>query len=324
MVVMFGRNLRKAGAGQTWTNEGTWNMLHSLAYIGISSPAVNEWPAFATEVLGCMVGDPGSDGAVRLRVDDALWRLQIHPGEVDAVEYFGWAVTDENSLQELRERLEKEGIAVEKGDAALAAERSVNQLFWFTDPWGYRHELIWGQIVRPQSFRPGRAVRGFVTGNQGLGHVVVGIPDLERGHDFFTRVMGFELSDKIMSERMSAHFYHVNGRHHSLALGRLPQGTVGFNHLMLQLESIDDVGVAYDMCLERGLPIVKTLGRHTNDRMISFYLTTPSSFNIEYGFGGAEIDDDWTPKTFDQSSIWGHEVPDNVKKSSPGIVRSIA
>ncbi|MFD6321513.1 VOC family protein [Streptomyces sp. NPDC001812] len=298
-------------------------MLHSLAYLGISSPAVDEWPTFATEVLGCMLAEPGPDGAVRLRVDDALWRIQIHPGEVDAVDYFGWAVTDEASLDELQGRLEAEGVEVHEGDAELAAARAVNRIRWFVDPWGYRHELIWGQIIRPSSFRPGRAISRFITGQQGLGHVVVGMPDLERAHDFFTRVLGFELSDKIITDKLEAHFYHVNGRHHSLALGRLPEGVVGFNHLMLQLEAIDDVGRGYDLCLERGVPISKVLGRHANDRMVSFYLTTPSAFNIEYGYGGVEIDEDWTPKTFDKSSIWGHTVHEDNPKPSPGIVRRL-
>lgn len=298
-------------------------MIHSLAYVGISSPAVDEWPEFATEVLGCMLADPGPDGAVRMKVDDAPWRIQIHPGEIDAVEYFGWAVVDENSLGDLQRRLEDAGVEVHTGDADMAAARAVNRLRWFIDPWGFRHELIWGQIVRPASFRPGRAISRFITGQQGLGHVVVGMPDLERAHEFFTQLLGFELSDKIITDRLEAHFYHVNGRHHSFALGRLPEGVVGFNHLMLQLETIDDVGRAYDLCVERGVPISKMLGRHANDQMVSFYVTTPSAFNIEYGYGGVEIDDDWTPKTFDKSSIWGHMVHEDNPKPSPGIVRRL-
>ena len=35
-----------------------------------------------------------------------------------------------------------------------------------------------------------------------------------------------------------------------------------------------------------------SLGRHTNDEMISFYLRTPSGFDIEYGFGGKTVDAD--------------------------------
>ena len=35
-----------------------------------------------------------------------------------------------------------------------------------------------------------------------------------------------------------------------------------------------------------------TLGRHTNDLMTSFYVRTPSGFEIEYGTGGLVVDDD--------------------------------
>jgi 3,4-dihydroxy-9,10-secoandrosta-1,3,5(10)-triene-9,17-dione 4,5-dioxygenase len=34
-----------------------------------------------------------------------------------------------------------------------------------------------------------------------------------------------------------------------------------------------------------------TLGTHTDDRMTSFYLRTPSGFEIEYGCGGRFVDD---------------------------------
>lgn len=33
-----------------------------------------------------------------------------------------------------------------------------------------------------------------------------------------------------------------------------------------------------------------TLGQHTNDKMISFYMKTPSNFDLEFGYGGAIID----------------------------------
>jgi hypothetical protein len=31
--------------------------------------------------------------------------------------------------------------------------------------------------------------------------------------------------------------------------------------------------------------IAQTLGRHTNDRIVSFYARTPSGFEVEFGFG---------------------------------------
>ena len=51
---------------------------------------------------------------------------------------------------------------------------------------------------------------------------------------------------------------------------------------MLQLESLDDVGAAYYQCQDREIPISATLGRHTNDHMVSFYMVSPSGFEIEY------------------------------------------
>lgn len=79
---------------------------------------------------------------------------------------------------------------------------------------------------------------------------------------------------------------------------------------MLEVSSLDDVGSTHDVCLERGVPIVSSLGRHTNDHMTSFYLETPAGFQIEYGTGGRLIDDrTWQVQTYDAASTWGHRAP---------------
>lgn len=298
-------------------------MISSLAYLGFRSPNAEQWRTFGPDVLGCMLGDDGDDGAVRLRIDDAEWRLQVHPGEVDEVAYLGWAVSEEALLAAFAARLRAAGIAVREGGAELAAQRSVDRLIWFEDPWGFRHEIVWGQVVEPNSFRPGRAVSGFVTGEQGLGHAVLLVPDVAAGHTFFTEVMGFRLSDKIARpDGTQSHFYHCNGRHHSLALAQVP-GVVGLNHIMLQLNDIDDVGITLDLCRAQGVPLRKELGRHTNDQMISFYLTTPSSFHIEYGYGALEVDADWVPATYRRPSTWGHKMTGDPAGLAPGIVRRV-
>ena len=35
-------------------------------------------------------------------------------------------------------------------------------------------------------------------------------------------------------------------------------------------KSIDDVGATFDLCQDRGVPIVRGLSCHTNDHMVSF------------------------------------------------------
>ncbi|MER5755328.1 VOC family protein [Streptomyces sp. NPDC002088] len=282
-------------------------MIHSLSYIGFSSPGYEEWLTFGPEVLGMQVAGRGPDGAVRLKVDDADYRLAIHPGEEHANEYLGWNVRTPDNLHALVRRLTEYGIEVHEGKPDLLQERAVAGLAWFIDPFGNRHELTWGQSRHPASFRPGRAISGFVTGEQGLGHAVLVVPDMQQANDFFTDVLGFRLSDRIIDPPLNAQFYHVNGRHHSLAIAEVP-GASGFQHLMVEVASLDDVGTAYDLCEERDVPVVLTLGRHTNDLMTSFYLYTPAGFHLEYGHGGLQVDDSlWEPATYTRTKIWGHQ-----------------
>jgi extradiol dioxygenase len=297
-------------------------VIQSLSYIGVRSPKSEQWLSFGPEVLGLELAGRGPDGAVRLRVDDAAQRISVHPGERDELAYLGWEVGGSAAFEGAIESLEKRSFAVHRGDAALAAERAVSELAWFVDPFGFRHELSWGLLTRPGTFRPGRAMSGFVTGSAGLGHVVLIVPELEAAERFFGETLGFRLSDRI-DTGLRLRFYHCNARHHTLAIAALP-GMVGMHHLMLEVQSLDDVGKALDLCHERKLPLAMGLGRHTNDWMTSFYVRSPSGFEIEYGWGGREIesDDAWEVRSYDAQSIWGHKQPE--QRLVPGMLRPFA
>jgi len=79
---------------------------------------------------------------------------------------------------------------------------------------------------------------------------------------------------------------------------------------MLEAQSLDDVGRALDLCEDAGIPIVTTLGKHSNDHVISFYLETPSGFSLEYGWNGRLIDDAaWEAPINEAGDLWGHRRP---------------
>ena len=65
------------------------------------------------------------------------------------------------------------------------------------------------------------------------------------------------------------------------------------------------------------------VGKHPNDEMTSFYVRTPSGFEIEYGTGGVEIpmDREWPVGQFHALSIWGHKPP--VEPLMPGIIEPL-
>lgn len=294
-------------------------MISAFSYVGIRSPRATDWADLGPNVLGMeLVGN--DDSGVVLRHDDAAHRITVRPGEADAIDYLGWDVGGPAGLQEVIARLRADGHAVTEDDRALAKVREVAEIAWFTDPFGFRHELTWGLHMRPATFRPGRAHGGFVTGDGGLGHVVLMVPDLEQALHLFVDVLGFRLSDSI-DIGMQLRFLHCNGRHHSVALAGTP-GMVGVHHLMLEVRSLDDVGIALDLVNTRDIPVTMSLGRHTNDLMTSFYLRSPSGFDIEYGWGGVPVDDaTWPVRTFRTTSIWGHKPPPG-GGPRPGMVKS--
>ncbi len=297
-------------------------MIDSLAYIGITSPRAEDWLTFGPEILGLEVAGRGLDGAVRLRMDDFVHRIVVQPGARDDLAHLGWAVADGSALEATAAALEKAGIAVERGNAKLAALRAVKELAAFVDPFGFRHELAVGLATGNSPFRPGRPISGFVTGSGGLGHAVLIVPDMSQALRFYTDVLGFRLSDRISERGMNLAFLHCNQRHHSIAFAAIP-GLVGMHHLMLEVGSLDDVGAGLELCRARGLSLTMDLGRHPNDEMTSFYVRSPSGFEVEYGFGGRLVDDtSWVVRDYDAMSTWGHEPP--AAPLAPGILRTFA
>jgi extradiol dioxygenase len=100
--------------------------------------------------------------------------------------------------------------------------------------------------------------------------------------------------------------FHCNPRHHTIAFAQMPGMSRCLHHFMLQLQSLDDVGSTYALCQTQKVPIVMKLGKHTKDHMVSFYLRTPSEFNVEYGWGAREIDDSkWQVQTYSASAVFG-------------------
>ena len=138
-----------------------------------------------------------------------------------------------------------------------------------------------------EPFKPSRPISGFKTGALGMGHVVLHVKDFNKVVPFYRDILGFKISD-YSNTPISLCFFHINGRHHSLAL--FGSGKIGFHHFMVEYNSLDDVGQGYDLVQYKDDAIAYTMGRHTNDYMTSFYSITPSGFFVENGWGGRIID----------------------------------
>jgi 2,3-dihydroxybiphenyl 1,2-dioxygenase len=239
-------------------------------------------------------------------MDDRKQRIVVSAEET-AHNAFGWELQDAAALDALAGRLEAAEVKVERVPSHLAAMRGVRAAVRFQDPAGNQLEAFYGAEVADAPFVPGRPISGFRTGSLGMGHVVLHVKSVDNVRWFYQDVLGFRLSDYI-HHPFKAYFFHLNPRHHSLAM--IETGREGIHHIMMELNNLDDVGQAYDLAMTAPEPRVSTtLGRHTNDFMTSFYARTPNDFLIEYGWGGRSIDPDtWEPVEMSYGpSLWGHD-----------------
>src|SRR5262249_48590119 len=141
-------------------------------YLRITSPDPGAWREFGTRLLGMTEGRGPEPGALYLRMDDFPARFVIVPGEADRLAASGWEVATEDDLAALGRRLETAGVPAKAGTPDELAARRVAGLLRFDDPSGNTLEAFCGASL---DTRPAFCPYGirFVTGNLGLGHVVI-------------------------------------------------------------------------------------------------------------------------------------------------------
>lgn len=285
-----------------------------LAYVVAQTTDLAKWKTYAEDVLGAMA-EPAPDGGLRVKFDERLFRIAVEHGERDAYVASGWEVRNAEMFAAAVATLESSGVRFERANAALCAARCVQQLVAFDDPSGNHHEIVWGFKSDFRRFASPAGVPHFVMGEIGMGHAVLPATNFAATVAFFRDVMGFGLSDIFNFQpagpdgpTLPIHFLHCNnGRHHSVAFAGFPVES-GCVHIMLEVGTMPEVGRALDRMAQQAVPLSATLGQHTNDRMISFYMKSPSGFDIEYGYGGAVVD--WAQHVaheFTAVSLWGHD-----------------
>lgn len=288
--------------------------VQQLGYVGVTSGDLDAWGAYATSVLGHQITHDSDDRALFLKMDSHHHRLSVHAGDEEDVAFVGWSVGTAERMQALADRLDGLDIAVTAAKPEEAADRRVIDFVHFVDPHsGVRMELHYGpEVVFTPPFLPARPITGFKTGELGLGHFVTFAADLEAAVDFYRQALGFGVSDWIILPgigRIGA-FLHCNPRHHSFAIFANPAPRKRVHHVMMEYATLDDVGTGYDVCLEREL-VTATLGRHLNDRMLSFYFKNPGDWHFEVGWGAREIDPEtWQVEHYNGftpgGGEWGH------------------
>ncbi|MBW0016681.1 MAG: biphenyl-2,3-diol 1,2-dioxygenase [Mycobacterium sp.] len=288
--------------------------LKSLGYITVSTSDIERWRHFAFDVLGFAEGKGPDPAALYLRMDERAARIIIVPGEADRVINIGWEVRDRTALQRVKATLDGAGMPFKQLPLEEAEARRVEEAITFEDPAGTTLEVFHGAVLDHSPVVTPFGAR-FVTGDQGLGHVVMPGTDPNGLFDFYTEILGFRSRGSFRVPAppefgpIRVRFLGINERHHSLAIcPAMHQRDPGVVHLMVEVDTLDTVGQALDRINAEGIQLSSTLGRHTNDKMVSFYVRTPGDWDIEFGTDGMRVDETYyTAEEITADSYWGHQ-----------------
>jgi 3,4-dihydroxy-9,10-secoandrosta-1,3,5(10)-triene-9,17-dione 4,5-dioxygenase len=288
--------------------------LKSLGYLTVSTADIDRWRHFAFGVLGFAEGDGPDPSALYLRMDERAARIIVVPGESDRVLTIGWEVRDHAALERVEAALDRAGVAFKQLSVDEAGDRRVEEVITFQDPSGTTLEVFHGAVLDHSPVITPFGAK-FVTGDQGLGHVVVPATDPNAMFDFYTDVLGFRSRGAFRVPLpkefgpVRVRFLGINERHHSMAIvPAAHQRDPGVVHVMVEVDTLDAVGRALDRIHAEGVQLSSTLGRHTNDKMVSFYVRAPGDWDIEFGTDGMRVDETYyTAEEITADSYWGHQ-----------------
>lgn len=263
-----------------------------LGYLTLGVSDLAAWKGFASNVLGLEVVESGAPDRCYLRMDYWHHRITLIEDGADDLKVTGLRVAGQDEFREMADQLRAAGVAVTLCSEAEAEARHVLEVMTLKDPNGHAVEIFHGPMVQfDKPFHPGRRMHGrFKTGAGGLGHVMQSTTaSLEANYAFY-RLLGmrggveYKLAIPGAPAAVPLMFMHCNERQHTFAFSGPAEKRV--NHIMMEVERMDDVGLAHDLVKQAGLPIIIEPGSHANDQMFSFYFKNPSGFLSEIGWGG--------------------------------------
>jgi 2,3-dihydroxybiphenyl 1,2-dioxygenase len=287
----------------------------SMGYAVIESNRLDDWRRFTEKGLGLHL-ECAEDDLLAFRMDAHQRRLIICQGSAEDLVALGWQVRDEATLQVLLQRLQEHQIRYEQISGAEAVLRGVQSFWRLIGPKGLPLELFTQALTTDAPLK--MLTSSFVTGDGGMGHVAITSRRPEKMLRFWQEIFDARISDRITEDlagvTLDIAFLRLNERHHSIAIAatrgvRLDPINTTVQHMNMLATTVDDLSEAYQRLRGMGYEMAHEIGQHPNDKELSFYVISPSGFEIEYGWNALTVDDEanWQPTHYHGISLWGHK-----------------
>jgi 2,3-dihydroxybiphenyl 1,2-dioxygenase len=283
--------------------------IQEIMQVGVGMPNREEFAKFARDMVGLPATASADGNVTYVRSDLYHHRIAARTASEPVLNYVGFDVGGQNGLNEWQVKLRGEGIEWRHGTPDECVERHVTDFIEFKDPDGHALALSYGFETDDEPVRYTRDLKVL-----GLGHVLLTVKDTQRSHDFYTGVLGFRLSDWILiDEHIRLCFLRCNARHHSVAFAPCQPGkSPRLQHVMFEVESLDDVMRSYHFFRLHKAPIGMGPGRHPNCQTVHVYAQTPAGFAVELGWGHRRLDDaTYQPIVYPAGTpvdLWGGDI----------------
>lgn len=279
-----------------------------LGYMGLGVKSLSRWKEFAAEVCGFEVVDDGEPKRAYLRMDFWHHRYILDEDGSDDITCLGLRVGGHEEFHEMHKQLADAGVKARIGSEEEAEERHVLEIMKLEDPAGNPIEIFHGPHVQySKPFHAGRGMYGkFVTGDQGMGHCIIRNAGMDVTYKFYT-LLGMRGAYEYKVKTPDGNvvkplFMHCNDRDHTFAFGL--GGAKRINHVMIEVDNIDDMAYTYDLVKRMEVPVGITPGKHSNDHQYTFYFMNPSGWLFEYGACGRAATHQ---SEYYQEDFYGHE-----------------
>jgi len=288
-----------------------------LGYLVIDSARIADWRRFLKDGVGMHEAHAAED-LLAYRMDEHARRLLIRTGSAEDLGALGLQIRGEAALAVILERLRERGVPVEAGSAEEAEQRGVARFLRVQGPKGLLVEMFTEPLLSREKLT--MLTSAFNTGPAGMGHIAVTSRMPELMQRFWQEIFDARLSDRISQPMgglmLDIAFLRLNERHHSIAIAatrgvRLDPIRTRIQHFNVEARRREDLTAAYRRLRELGFAMAHEIGEHPNDRELSFYVETPSGFEMEYGWDALAVKEEgWDSSAhYPAISLWGHKPP---------------
>jgi catechol 2,3-dioxygenase len=280
-------------------------LVRQMGYVVVETPFPEASAADLTMIVGVRRTKTCPD-CILLSCNERLCEVAFFKSDRVGIRAIGLETWDAAAVAEVKRRVASDGCTVVDDKPSVdGVEHAVR----FRTPFGPIFEVhtpIWRDTRIPKNDPLVRATR--------LDHANIRVADPRSFHDFITKTLKLQLSDR--TEDFARAWYRAgDGFHHTLAAA---PGN-GLHHYGFNVSSVFNLTTIADSLVTQGRSLLWGLGRHGPGNNVFSYYLDPNNCVIEASFGMERLDDGssgeagvWSDAQLSQMlDLWGSAPPPN-------------